>query len=630
MVGMKTKYFALIGLVVLLISISCNLSANVPAVKTQEDPATKAPAGIETSETAATKAPDVLETAQTAPTNIPGLVNEGSGPAGFSANATSSESVILAWQAVAEAESYRIRMSSGSVDIFEVIDLPASVTSYEDFLAPADLQITYAVQAVAKSGFIGQSVAAVKTPAGKPNPLHVLVEYADSAAVTQVIGPAGGSITVDAQGVVYELSIPPGALEIDTEVKLTPVKDLTNWPLDGKMIGVVGIEPEGLWLNAPASLKITPAAGIADTSLAHTGFTYAGFGSEFSLAPIALAKAPSAAIPLNGVQTVSQRLAAPAAGFLDSLSLWLPSFGPAGVGEISPEQARKITREHPPSDSDRNLEQKLAAVGIGEEELAPLLSNMELKILRLFEETRREIAQADNCSKLSSAIFHFDVNLSVSEKLGKPADAARNEAYKNAIWDDLTKRTKEIIDQASADCEKKSDPAVQKPKQSSCTERLLRAVEVGLTPFFKEYQKRMIDRYGAKGVGEPREKFDRSCVTGYVMQGGTDGMKVSNTYVCLNQGSFTANGSVYGGSILLTFVPNPAKSESELPSGGSYTYTGSAEGMGLNGEGTFTLLGKVDGPIKLEAFGPGTVDDAGGSGAESYLLTPKGHFCAKP
>lgn len=566
---------------------------------------------------------------EAAPTEVSPLAASGSGPGGFSARATSADSVRLSWEKVNGAASYHVVVSTNGSEALTVIDLPESITSYEDFLAAPGSQLTYAVEAVGNSGSLGTSIASVTTPARQPNPLTVLVEYDDSAAVTKTIGAAGGSLSLDADGVLYELTIPPGALEADTEIKLVPLADLSGWPLDGKMIGAVGIEPEGLALNAPASLKITPAGGIPDSGLARLGFSFDGYGSEFAISPLAHAEMTGASSGGSGhLASLSLQ-----SGFGDAVMEWFTNIRSTGAGEASSGEAEQAVRENQPSDPARALEQKRAAAEAADDELAPIVSEKTMKttnITRWFEYTRREIAGASDCFELKTAMGHFESDLHVMETYGKEVDAVEREVLKNVNWDELVDRAGKVIEDAASSCEEKKGQGGRQAGGVNCAESLLRNIESGSTPFYKELQKRMLDRQGSQQLSDSRGKINNYCSTGYVMSGGGGGMKVPYAFICNINQPFSATGNVHGGSITLNFVPSPASNPSELPAGGSYTYSGAAAGFSLDGEGTFTLTGSPGGPIKLDAFGPGSVDGYGGSGDESYILTPREHACAAP
>ena len=61
---------------------------------------------------------------------------------------------------------------------------------------------------------------------------------------------------VDSKKVEYTFNIPEGALSSDTEIRMTAVTAIQDWPLDGDSIGAVRLEPAGLVLNDVAILTI--------------------------------------------------------------------------------------------------------------------------------------------------------------------------------------------------------------------------------------------------------------------------------------------------------------------------------------------------------------------------------------
>ncbi len=278
----------------------------------------------------------------------------------------------------------------------------------------------------------------------------------------------------------------------------------------------------------------------------------------------------------------------------------------------------------------RAVQQKRATAEAADDELVPLPSEKAMNITHWSQYTQREIAEASDCFQLKTAINHFESDLHVMETYGKEVNATQKEALKNANWDALANRAQAVIDDAARTCKKKSKQGSKQVGGVSCAETMLRNIERGATPFFKELQKRMIDHYGTQELSEARGKINNYCSTGYVMSGGGGGMRVPYAFICNINQPFSATGNIYGGSITLNFVPNPASDPSELPAGGSYTYSGAAASFSLAGEGTFTLTGSPGGPLKLVASGPGSVDEAGGAGTETYTLTPRKNGCAMP
>ena len=82
----------------------------------------------------------------------------------------------------------------------------------------------------------------------------------------------------------YTLNIPAGALSADTEIRMTAVTAIQDWPLDGDAIGGVRLEPEGLVLNDVAILTIGIPFDV-NPDLALVGFEFQADGQEFHLQP---------------------------------------------------------------------------------------------------------------------------------------------------------------------------------------------------------------------------------------------------------------------------------------------------------------------------------------------------------
>ena len=546
--------------------------------------------------------------------NIQPLIATGNGPSGFTAEATSADSVMLSWQTVEGAISYHLVVSTNNGEALTVIDLTSSSTSYEDFLVAPGSQLTYAVEALGESGSIGQSIVSVTTPARQPNPIQVLVEFDISASVSQTIGPSGGVVSiVDANGVFYELSIPPNALDVDVEITLTPVTDLSDWPLDGAMLGAIGIDPEGLTLNVPAYLTITPSSEVAIDGLATVGFVFQGYGSEFALQPLTNADVQSSSMP-GGIT----HFARPVQQTPRIITLPMTDLTPKGVGQVSPQRAGEIVKQNPPSGSADAMDQKQVAASLGDDELTPL---PVFPWETMFNNYLRKIKQATDCKELRRALS----SLNEARYEADRADA-RGEwrvEQENKAWDETLEKTKEILDKAAEECkQKKKNEATSAP----CAYGILRSIASGGNLLFKEFQKRMIEKYGKDVINKYDEKIKKACRPGYLMAGGTEGLKV-NDKVCDITKPFSVNGSVYGGSLKITFTPKSPEKEGVVPAGGSYEYTGSGAGFAANGNGSFFMMGNLESDIKLEAFGPGQVAEWGATGGESYVLTRRDYFC---
>lgn len=129
-----------------------------------------------------------------------------------------------------------------------------------------------------------------------PSPKRPLVHFppANPAAVTEhldttranfaTLDAAGGSVVATAgDGTTYRLTLPKGALLGSELITLTPVTSLDDLPFDG-MVGAVHISPDGLVLNKPATLTVTPTK--PSTALHPVGLLYERAGVNLHLYPL--------------------------------------------------------------------------------------------------------------------------------------------------------------------------------------------------------------------------------------------------------------------------------------------------------------------------------------------------------
>jgi hypothetical protein len=180
-----------------------------------------------------------------------------------------------------------------------------------------------------------------------------------------------------------------------------------------------------------------------------------------------------------------------------------------------------------------------------------------------------------------------------------------------------------VIDQAGEECrEKKKEEG--KFTNAPCALKLIRSLTSGASSIHQELQTRLREMYGNDVLVDAQANM-RKCKPGFVMVGGTDGMKV-NDLVCDITEEFSVRGFVYGGAITLMFTPNAAE-EGELPGGGTYEYEGSGAGVSLGGNGVFAMAGSLETTVYIQAEGPGQAADHSGSGSENYTLTPVEYAC---
>lgn len=115
------------------------------------------------------------------------------------------------------------------------------------------------------------------------DPIAVSVNLDDAYQAEALIGPQGGTLSASAaDGTIYRLEVPTGALTNDTTIRMTPVNTIEGLPF-GSESYAVQFQPEGLQLYDFAVLTITPAQEIPlDQQIF---FGYQGEGENLVLAP---------------------------------------------------------------------------------------------------------------------------------------------------------------------------------------------------------------------------------------------------------------------------------------------------------------------------------------------------------
>ena len=94
------------------------------------------------------------------------------------------------------------------------------------------------------------------------DPLNVTVELNENETTSAVISPDGGELSLtSADGSVYTLEVPAGALDVETEISMTTIDILEGGPVESNVYGVQ-LEPSGLVFNELLTLTIQPAAEI--------------------------------------------------------------------------------------------------------------------------------------------------------------------------------------------------------------------------------------------------------------------------------------------------------------------------------------------------------------------------------
>lgn len=121
--------------------------------------------------------------------------------------------------------------------------------------------------------------------AGDGKPVDLTLSFDPASGDAKVITPRGGSVsTTGADGTVYQLQVPEGALLSDERISLIPVASVKKLPLKGGSIAAVHLKPEGLRLLKPATLRIRARTEVPVAE--QVAFAYLGNGKDAHLYPL--------------------------------------------------------------------------------------------------------------------------------------------------------------------------------------------------------------------------------------------------------------------------------------------------------------------------------------------------------
>jgi hypothetical protein len=115
----------------------------------------------------------------------------------------------------------------------------------------------------------------------------VVITTDAARAATKTFPPGGGTLTATgADGTVYSLTIPSGALLVETAITMTPIVAISGGDLPSASLLGVDLQPSGLRLYEFADLSITPPQLGPTADIA--GFTYEGDGDDLHRYPATL------------------------------------------------------------------------------------------------------------------------------------------------------------------------------------------------------------------------------------------------------------------------------------------------------------------------------------------------------
>jgi hypothetical protein len=117
-----------------------------------------------------------------------------------------------------------------------------------------------------------------------PHPANLTVTPDAAHAASARIPTTGGTLqATGADGTVFTLTIPAGALLVDTTITMTPLADASGLNISGAHMAGVQLEPDGLELYQVATLNVAPPEGAHHSAMA---FSYHGAGSEVHRVPL--------------------------------------------------------------------------------------------------------------------------------------------------------------------------------------------------------------------------------------------------------------------------------------------------------------------------------------------------------
>jgi hypothetical protein len=129
--------------------------------------------------------------------------------------------------------------------------------------------------------------ARIERPAGTSSALSVTPVLDTARAATATITTAGGTLTsTAANGAVFTLTIPAGAIDDEETITMTPIASISDLPLSGGLAGAVELAPDGLILWATSTLVIKPPASIPIDQ--QSPFAWYDTGNDFHLYPLTI------------------------------------------------------------------------------------------------------------------------------------------------------------------------------------------------------------------------------------------------------------------------------------------------------------------------------------------------------
>ncbi len=433
-----------------------------------------------------------------------------------------------------------------------------------------------------------------------PAPVGPLTFTADEAAAGQatITLAAGGTVTAKAgDGSTFTLTVPPGAVDADTVVKMTPLTDVKGFATTAPFVAV-RLDPDGTQFAQPAKLEITSpsAAPIKEQFLFQAAHDGTGVAS-------AAVDPSSTAI----VMYLSHFSIAGETGVNDSTMDQLVGVKLADVlGDLQKREQDTLQRAR--------QQQLLGTAESG---------GIPPQILEARQAVDVVIALAvsnfpTRCSTAGDLIKFVIGHERQGQMLGQTDDNA-------GFWDAAQKAFPVCEKEAIRSCKNKHDPGI------------LLKFWIGW-----ERQRQLVGAGAGLDVAGLQKKAETICLPQrYIANGGGHGISVTGKIRDLAL-PFKLVG--VGNGFTVNFLYLPAESAPEDPSAsgtdaglgdaaaanndaagrsGTVTYEGSGGGMMMTGKGTYTITGDEGGPLTMNVETSGCVDQGGcKDNTETITLTP--------
>jgi hypothetical protein len=421
-----------------------------------------------------------------------------------------------------------------------------------------------------------------------PNPLNVQVSPDEPLAVSALIPAAGGSLSAtSADGTLFTLLFPAGALLADETITLTPLSGVEGLYFSGGLVGGVQMAPEGLLLSQPATLTIESPRNVAAPGFETIAFAYHENGQGLYLNPASIE------------------------GNILTLEIW--HFSGAGAAQATPVEIQN-QQQRIPSNAEDAFTQRVQEY-LGRQRQAQLLGqDTDPEFERRMGGFLREAYDSFIAPQLPIALQNCEAASSILSKALGWLRQVQLLGYDSEFQSESTK-IMETMNQAIVKCYDK--------EYEQCVIDKNIAHRTAMLGFFRQASLLGID---------DQLDFNKIKKCPPIQSYQASGQQLEMTYsgvICSLEQPFT----VVSTSPVYSFDINSTPSG---PQAGSFTISGTWFGVGpMDGGGTYTvnMLDTVANQLIMNASWTTHTDymDVNGSGTMNITLTPLGdNTCGTP